>query len=47
MGAVAGSIDQALADMLELRIALAQCRDNLLTESELVAKLDVCAEFGR
>lgn len=34
-------------EVLSLRIALAEQRDGLLNEAELIAKLEVCGEFGR
>jgi hypothetical protein len=40
-------IDQAREQVQAARIALAQRRDDLLTEAELLAMLDVYEEFGR
>lgn len=48
MRATAKSIDQAWEQMLlSIRIKLAQRHDDLPTDAELAAKLDVYAEFGR
>ncbi len=39
--------DQMHEEVLSLRIAIAQQRDGLLNEAELIAKLEVCEELGR
>lgn len=44
---VADLIEQVTGGVTEARIWLAQRRDDMLTEAELIAKLEVCEEFGR
>ena len=43
----APAIEQAIEQVRAARIALAQQRDGLFTEAELIAVLDVYEEFGR
>lgn len=40
-------IDELRAEIQREKIRLVQLRDEMLTEAELIVKLDVCAEFGR
>lgn len=47
MQAATEAVDLARVRVMDLRIELAQRRDDLLTGAELMVKLDVCAEFGR
>ena len=39
--------DQLREEVLALRIAVAQRRDGMLSEAELIAMLEVYEEFGR
>ncbi|HEX8007633.1 MAG TPA: hypothetical protein VF482_14540 [Trebonia sp.] len=43
----AEALDHLSAEVLDLRIWLAQQRDGMLTEAEQIAVLDVYGEFGR
>jgi hypothetical protein len=46
-GRVAELLDELSDEVLNARIQIAQKRDDMLTEAEQVAMLDVYAEFGR
>ena len=40
-------VDELRAELQDVRIGLAQRRDEVLTWDELAVKLEVCEEFGR
>lgn len=42
-----GLIEEVRTELQDVRIRLAQLRDDMLTDAELAVMLKVCEEFGR